>query len=71
MIATVTARNPDLVGGIASVKSRLGDLSESIAAHYARHAEVENMNTETMLLLPDIGNTSDQTGNQNGQTPDK
>jgi hypothetical protein len=56
---------------MASVKSMLGHLSESIAAHYARHAEVEHMNTETMLLLPDIGNTADQIGNAAAQAPAK
>jgi hypothetical protein len=67
MIATVAARNPDLVGGIARVKSMPGDLSESIAAHYAPRAEVEHLNTKTMLLLPDIGNTADQIGNAAAQ----
>jgi hypothetical protein len=71
MIATVVARNPDLVGGIARVKSMLGHLSGSMAAHYARRAEMQNMNTETMLLLTDIGNTAHQIGNATGQEPAK
>ncbi|WP_145953452.1 tyrosine-type recombinase/integrase [Oceaniglobus indicus] len=57
LIATTVARNPDLFGGIGRVKSMLGHLSESMAAHYARRAEAEHMNTETMLLFPQIGNT--------------
>lgn len=30
-----------------------------MAAHYARRAEAEHMNTETMLLLPEIGADTD------------
>lgn len=67
MIATAVARNPDLFGGIARVKSMLGHLSERMSAHYARRAEVEHMNAETMLLLPDFGNTAAQIGNATGQ----
>lgn len=67
MIATAVARNPELFGGIARVKSMLGHLSERMSAHYARRAEVEHMNAETMLLLPDIGNTAAQIGNATNQ----
>lgn len=52
------ARNPDFFGGIGRVKSMLGHLTERMAAHYARRAEVEHMNTETMLLMPEIGCSS-------------
>ena len=33
----------------------LGHLSERMSRHYARRAEVEHMNRETVLLLPDFG----------------
>ncbi|RCW81328.1 hypothetical protein DFP89_1152 [Paracoccus lutimaris] len=35
----------------------LGHLSEKMAKHYARRAEVEHMNAETLLLIPQIGST--------------
>ncbi len=54
MIANAVARNPDLFGGIGRVRAMLGHLTDRMAAHYARRAEVEHMNAETMLLLPDI-----------------
>ncbi|KQI68729.1 hypothetical protein AN189_07480 [Loktanella sp. 3ANDIMAR09] len=63
MIANAVARNPDLFGGIGRVKTMLDHLSERMAAHYARRAEVEHMNAETILLLPDIGNTGAKIGN--------
>lgn len=58
LIATAVARSPDLFGGIARVAAMLGHLSPAMAAHYARRAEVEHLNTETMLLLPEIGNAT-------------
>ncbi|WP_108482296.1 tyrosine-type recombinase/integrase [Oceaniglobus ichthyenteri] len=63
LIANTVARNPDLFGGIARVKSMLGHLTEAMAEHYSRRAQAEHMNTETMLLLPEIGNTAPQIGN--------
>ncbi|MBU2358725.1 MAG: hypothetical protein KKB02_07335 [Alphaproteobacteria bacterium] len=65
MIATAVARNPELFGGIARVKSMLGHMSERMSSHYARRAEVEHMNAETMLLLPDIGGTGNKVETQN------
>lgn len=56
-IANAVARNPDVFGGIQRVKSMLGHLSEKMARHYARRAEVEHMNAETLLLIPEIGST--------------
>ncbi|MDH2325972.1 tyrosine-type recombinase/integrase [Cereibacter sp. SYSU M97828] len=63
MIANAVARNPDTFGGIARVKSMLGHLSEKMAKHYARRAEAEHMNAETMLLIPEIGNRPAWIGN--------
>jgi len=65
-ITNAVARNPALFGGIARVKSMLGHLSEKMARHYARRAEVKHMNSETLLLIPEIGNTPEWIGN----TPD-
>lgn len=64
-IANAVARNPDLFGGIQRVKSMLGHVSEKMARHYARRAEVEHMNNETLLLIPEIGNTPAWIGNTN------
>jgi len=63
LIATSVARHPEHFGGIARVKSMLGHLSEKMARHYARRAEVEHMNAETMLLIPEIGNRPAWIGN--------
>lgn len=65
-IANAVARNPDIFGGIQRVKSMLGHLSEKMAKHYARRAEVEHMNNETLLLIPEIGNTPAWIGNTGG-----
>lgn len=62
-IATAVARNAEVFGGIQRVKAMLGHLSEKMARHYARRAEVEHMNTETLLLIPEIGNTPAWIGN--------
>ncbi|MFG6080954.1 tyrosine-type recombinase/integrase [Paracoccus litorisediminis] len=62
-IANAVARNPDVFGGIQRVKSMLGHLSDKMARHYARRAEVEAMNVETLLLIPEIGNTPAWIGN--------
>lgn len=64
MIANAVARNPNTFGGIARVKSMLGHLSEKMAKHYARRAETEHMNAETLLLIPEIGNRPAWIGNQ-------
>lgn len=61
-IATAVARNPDLFGGIQRVKAMLGHLSESMSKHYARRAEVEHMNAESLLLLPEFGKRPDWIG---------
>ncbi|GGG77826.1 integrase [Salipiger pallidus] len=55
VIANTVARNPELFGGIQRVQAMLGHLSERMSRHYARRAEVEHMNRETVLLLPDFG----------------
>lgn len=62
VIANTVARNPDLFGGIQRVQSMLGHLSERMSRHYARRAEVEHMNRETVLLLPDFGKHLSETG---------
>lgn len=64
MIANAVARNPDLFGGIDRVKSMLGHLSDRMAKHYMRRANVEHMNAATMLLIPEIGNRPAWIGNQ-------
>jgi len=66
MIANAVARNPDLFGGIDRVKSMLGHLSDRMAKHYMRRANVEHMNAATMLLIPEIGNRPAWIGNQEG-----
>jgi integrase len=63
LIASTVAKKPELFGGIARVKSMLGHMSAKMAAHYARRAEAEHMNAETMLLLPEIGNRPAWIGN--------
>jgi integrase len=63
-IATTVARNPDLFGGIDRVQAMLGHLSKRMSEHYARRAEVEHMNRETMLLLPNFGKQPDWIGKQ-------
>ena len=63
MIANAVARNPAAFGGIQRVKSMLGHLSEKMARHYARRAEAEAMNAETLLLIPEIGNRPAWIGN--------
>lgn len=64
LIANTVAKNPDLFGGIDRVKSMLGHMSQKMAAHYARRAEQEHMNAETMLLIPEIGNRPAWIGNR-------
>ncbi|WP_425070689.1 tyrosine-type recombinase/integrase [Sagittula sp. S175] len=63
LIATTVARKPELFGGIQRVKSMLGHLSESMSKHYARRAEAEHMNIETVMLIPEIGNRPEWIGN--------
>ncbi len=63
LIANAVARNPAAFGGIERVKTMLGHLSVKMAKHYARRAEAEHMNAETILLLPEIGNRPDWIGN--------
>ncbi len=63
-IANAVARNAEIFGGIARVQAMLGHLSESMSKHYARRAEVEHLNHETLLLLPEIGNRPGWIGNQ-------
>lgn len=62
-IANAVARNPEVFGGITRVKSMLGHLSERMSKHYARRAETEHMNNETLLLIPEIGNQPSWIGN--------
>lgn len=64
MIANAVARNPEVFGGIGRVKSMLGHMTEKMSAHYARRAEAEHLNAETMLLIPEIGNRPAWIGNQ-------
>lgn len=58
LIASAVAKSPELYGGIERVRAMLGHLSKRMSEHYARHAEVEHLNTESVLLLPDFGNRS-------------
>jgi integrase len=62
-IANAVARNAEVYGGIARVQAMLGHLSEAMSKHYARRAEVEHLNQETLLLLPEIGNRPAWIGN--------
>ena len=70
VIASAVAQNPGAFGGIERVKSMLGHLSDRMAEHYARRAERQHMNADTILLIPDIGNTQESVGNtgQAGKT---
>ena len=61
---TLVAGSPELFGGIKRVKSMLGHMSEAMSRHYARMAETEHMNQETMLLIPEIGKRPDWIGKQ-------
>ncbi|MBN9890497.1 tyrosine-type recombinase/integrase [Salipiger abyssi] len=62
VIANSVARHPEVFGGIQRVQSMLGHLSKRMSEHYARRAEVEHMNRETMLLLPNFGKHPDWLG---------
>ncbi len=53
--ATAVAKSPDLYGGIDHVRAMLGHLSKRISEHYARHAMTEQINAESVLLLPGFG----------------
>lgn len=64
LIASAVAKSEELYGGIERVRSMLGHLSKRMAEHYARRAEVEHLNTESVLLLPDFGNRPAETGNR-------
>lgn len=63
-IANAVARNAEIFGGIARVQAMLGHRSASMSKHYARRAEAEHLNHETLLLLPEIGNRPGWIGNQ-------
>ena len=54
IIATAVAKSPELFGSIERVKAMLGHLSTSMAEHYARRAQTEIFNGESILLLPDF-----------------
>lgn len=62
VIANAVARNPDLFGGIQRVQAMLGHLSERMSRPNAGRAEVEHMNRETVLLLPDFGKHISENG---------
>ncbi|NRB18785.1 MAG: tyrosine-type recombinase/integrase [Rhodobacteraceae bacterium] len=62
LIANAVAKSPDLYGGIERVQAMLGHLSKRMSEHYARHAMAEQMNTESVLLLPDFGKPNDGIG---------
>ncbi|SER50779.1 hypothetical protein SAMN04490244_101300 [Tranquillimonas rosea] len=64
LIASAVAKSPELYGGIERVRAMLGHLSKRMSEHYARRAEVEQMNTESVLLLPDFGNHLGEIGNR-------
>ena len=69
VIANAVAQNPDLFGGIERVRAMLGHLSKRMSEHYARRAEVEHMNRETVLLLPDFGKHAADFGkHENGKS---
>ncbi|WP_370300991.1 tyrosine-type recombinase/integrase [Pseudooceanicola sp.] len=62
LIASAVAKSPDLYGGIERVKAMLGHLSKRMAEHYARHAIAEQINTDSVLLLPDFGKHAGEIG---------
>lgn len=62
-IASAVATNPGAFGGIERVKAMLGHLSDKMAAHYTQRALRQHMNADSILLLPDFGNTLDNFGN--------
>ncbi len=50
-------------------RAMLGHLSKRMSEHYARRAEVEHMNRETVLLLPDFGKHATDFGkHENGKS---
>jgi len=55
IIASAIAKSPELFGGIERVQSLLGHHSKAMSAHYARRAEQEHMNNESVVLLPSFG----------------
>lgn len=62
LIANAVAKSPELYGGIERVQAMLGHLSKRMSEHYARHAIAEQMNTESVLLLPDFGKPAAEIG---------
>lgn len=58
IIASAVASSPDKFGGIERVKSLLGHLSDDMAKHYARRAEQEHMNNDSVVSMPSFGNCS-------------
>lgn len=56
IVVNSVVRSPELFSGIQPVQEMLGHLSECMSKHHAKRAEVESMNRETVLLLPDFGN---------------
>lgn len=55
IIADAVAKSPDLFGSIERVQAMLGHLSPRMAEHYARRAQTEVWNAESILLMPHFG----------------
>lgn len=56
IIASAIAKSPEMFGGIEHVQSLLGHHSKAISEHYARRAKQEQMNNDSIVLMPDFGN---------------
>lgn len=56
IIASAIAKSPEMFGGIERVQSLLGHHSKAMSEHYARRAEREHMNADSIILIPEFGN---------------
>lgn len=63
LIASAVAQDPERFGGIERVQSLLGHHSRRMAEHYARRAKTEQMNNDSVLLIPNFANPSSKIAN--------
>ena len=55
IIASAIAKSPEMFGGIEHVQSLLGHHSKAMSEHYARRAQHEQMNSDSIVLMPNFG----------------
>ncbi len=67
IIASEVAKHPEKFGGIDRVQSLLGHHSKRMSEHYARRAEQEHLNADSVVLIPDFGNRQENLGTGGGK----